>query len=195
MSSQVLIAVGANLELHGAPPAEVARQAIAALPAAGFALLAISRIFDTPAWPPGSGPDFANAALLARWSGSAPEALAALHGVEQDFERRREIRWGARTLDLDLLAMEDRIHPDPGTLRAWIDLPPEHQALQAPDRLILPHPRLQDRGFVLAPLNDVAPDWCHPLTGLSVARMLAALPPAALEGVRPRRNTPPDAGA
>jgi 2-amino-4-hydroxy-6-hydroxymethyldihydropteridine diphosphokinase len=44
--------------------------------------------------------------------------------------------------------------------------------------LILPHPRLQDRAFVLVPLADVAPDWVHPRTGLSVRQMLAALPQA-----------------
>ncbi len=46
----------------------------------------------------------------------------------------------------------------------------------APERLILPHPRLQDRAFVLIPLNDVAPDWVHPVTGQTVRQMLDALP-------------------
>ena len=55
----------------------------------------------------------------------------------------------------------------------------------APDRLILPHPRMQDRGFVLLPLAEVAPDWRHPLIGQTVREMLEALPAAALEGIAP----------
>ena len=56
---------------------------------------------------------------------------------------------------------------------------------QAPDQLILPNPRLQDRGFVLVPLCDIAPDWIHPVSGLSAADMLAALPKAAVAEVQP----------
>jgi 2-amino-4-hydroxy-6-hydroxymethyldihydropteridine diphosphokinase len=51
--------------------------------------------------------------------------------------------------------------------------------------LILPHPRLQDRAFVLVPLADVAPDWVHPRLALTVAQMLAALPPEDVAAVTP----------
>jgi 2-amino-4-hydroxy-6-hydroxymethyldihydropteridine diphosphokinase len=51
--------------------------------------------------------------------------------------------------------------------------------------LILPHPRLQDRAFVLVPLADIAADWCHPVSGVSVRRMVDALPPSDVEAVRP----------
>ncbi len=61
----------------------------------------------------------------------------------------------------------------------------EDQARQAPDQLILPHPRLQDRAFVLVPLCDVAPDWRHPVLGLTAAPLLAALPAADVAAVKP----------
>jgi 2-amino-4-hydroxy-6-hydroxymethyldihydropteridine diphosphokinase len=59
---------------------------------------------------------------------------------------------------------------------------------RVPDRLILPHPRLSERAFVLIPLADVAPDWRHPLTGRSVAAMAAALPAARRAEVRALRD-------
>jgi 2-amino-4-hydroxy-6-hydroxymethyldihydropteridine diphosphokinase len=113
------------------------------------------------------------------------QLLERLHRVESDFDRLRETRWGSRTLDLDLIAVGDAILPDEATYRRWLNLPPEQQVKQAPQHLILPHPRLQDRGFVLVPLADVAPDWVHPVLNLSVRQMAAALPQEARDEIRP----------
>jgi 2-amino-4-hydroxy-6-hydroxymethyldihydropteridine diphosphokinase len=77
------------------------------------------------------------------------------------------------------------VRPDAATQEAWRRLAPERQGREAPEGLILPHPRMQDRGLVLLPLMDVAPDWRHPLIGRTVRKMLEALPPAALEGIAP----------
>lgn len=90
-----------------------------------------------------------------------------------------------RTLDIDLLAMGDSVLPDAETQDRWRLLPMEQQVRATPDRLILPHPRLQDRAFVLVPLADVAPDWVHPRTGQSVRAMLAALPTEDRDAVKP----------
>ena len=90
-----------------------------------------------------------------------------------------------RTLDLDLIALGDLVLPDPATHAAWRALPPDLQKMRAPDALILPHPRVQDRAFVLVPLADVAPDWTHPVLGLTVTAMLAARPVAERTEVVP----------
>lgn len=90
-----------------------------------------------------------------------------------------------RTLDLDLIALGDAVLPDAATQAQWRGLDPEAQRRLAPDRLILPHPRLQDRSFVLVPLADVAPDWRHPVLGLTVREMLAARPVAERSEVVP----------
>jgi 2-amino-4-hydroxy-6-hydroxymethyldihydropteridine diphosphokinase len=115
----------------------------------------------------------------------ADEILAILHETELLFGRKRESRWGMRTLDLDLIALGDAVLPDAATQAQWRGLDPEAQRRLAPDRLILPHPRLQDRSFVLVPLADVAPDWRHPVLGLTVREMLAARPVAERSEVVP----------
>lgn len=86
-------------------------------------------------------------------------------------------------MDIDLIALGTQVHPDAQTQQNWVEMPIDHAAVQTPDQLILPHPRMAERSFVLVPLADVAPDWCHPLTGLSVVQMLAARPAAERSSV------------
>lgn len=179
-----LVALGANLDSPAGGPRDTLDAAVVAFADRGLDVVARSRWFRTPAYPPGSGPEFVNGAVVLR-SGLGPEAvLAELHAVEAALGRDRRRRWAPRACDLDLLASGDRVLPDAATVRAWMDLAGDDR-LAVPLGLLLPHPRLHERGFVLAPLADVAPDWRHPLTGMSVAAMLAALPPEALDGVAP----------
>lgn len=186
-TSPVLIAFGANLPFEGLPPAETLRLAVKALSEEGVSLLAVSRFFATPCFPVGAGPDYVNAAAVLDCGQSVDPAslLADLHQIEARFGRERLQRWGMRTLDIDLLAFGDSVLPDRETQAQWQNLTPEAQAGQAPDQLLLPHPRLQDRAFVLVPLADVAPDWVHPVSGLTVRQMLDALPQADRDVVKP----------
>lgn len=183
--NHVLIALGANLGGHKDSPIAQIDSAIAKISEAGLKVDAVSRYWRTPAFPPGSGPDFVNAALSARSDLPAQEILAHLHAIEQDAGRLRKIRWGARVLDLDLLAVGDQVMPDHAAVRHWMQLSLQAQQAAAPDGMILPHPRLHERAFVLAPLVEIAPDWVHPILGESVARLHAALPPEAFDGMAP----------
>ena len=170
-----IIALGSNMNFECAEPLDVVEGALAALEVRGFVIRARSRYFNTPAFPAGSGPDFVNAVAVFEAPFDAAGALVQMHEVEAGFGRARALRWGARTLDLDLIAMGDSVFPDAQMHQYWRDLPLEAQKTQTPQELVLPHPRLAERAFVLVPLLDVAPDWRHPVTGASVRQMHDAL--------------------
>lgn len=183
--SHVILAFGANQPTVFGEPAQAIRKAIAALSEKSIKIKGVSRLFTTPAFPAGAGPDYVNAAVSCTTCISAHELLTIVHKTESDFCRVRDNRWASRTLDIDLIAYDDLILPDRQTLSRWVGLPLERQKQLAPDELILPHPRLQDRAFVLVPMAEVAPHWRHPLTGKTVLQMLAALDPAEKGQVKP----------
>ncbi|MEI6486884.1 MAG: 2-amino-4-hydroxy-6-hydroxymethyldihydropteridine diphosphokinase [Sphingomonadales bacterium] len=156
----ILIALGSN-RCHGrhGRPAGVVRAAIAALAALGR-VARISPIIATPPLGPGTR-RYANAVAALDWAGSLPALLAALQAIERGFGRRRGRRWGDRVLDLDIVAAGG-------------------QVLRVP-RLVVPHPRLAERRFVLDPLAAVAPGWRHPVHNLTARQLRArALRPKGL---------------
>ena len=178
-----LIALGSNLPSGQYDSVAILNEALEQLARLqGITVDRVSGWFRTPAWPAGSGPDFVNGAALLRSSNTPQEILKTLHRVEAGFGRERRVRWGARTCDLDLIGAEDAVLPNLETLTAWINHGPDPE--RVPEDLLLPHPRLHERGFVLVPLHEVAPDWVHPVLHLTVAEMMSALPDAEIEAVQ-----------
>ena len=118
-------------------------------------LSARSRWYWSAPIPPSAQPLFVNGVCALETALPPRQLLAALHVIEARFGRARAQANAARVLDLDLLTYGERI-------------------LRLADGLVLPHPRLHRRAFVLRPLADIAPGWRHPVLGLPVETLLAA---------------------
>ena len=100
-------------------------------------------------------PDYINGCALLATSLTPQELLGVLLQVEIEFGRVRRTKWDARTLDLDLLLYANYILNT--------------------DNLVIPHPRMCDRRFVMMPLAEIAPDWLHPLTGDRIDQIARSL--------------------
>jgi 2-amino-4-hydroxy-6-hydroxymethyldihydropteridine diphosphokinase len=152
------IALGSNLgQRHSALRAALAR--IALIP--GTRVLAVATFRETtPIECPPNTPAFVNSVTSIETSVNVKELLKRLLDIECDFGRRRSsLHHESRTLDLDLLLYDDLVLSEPG--------------------LMVPHPRMHLRRFVLEPLAEIAPDVRHPLSGKTAREMLADLPTAA----------------
>ena len=156
--ARALLALGSNL----GDRAGYLLSGLSALSQAEVRPLRLSRIYETdPLGPPGQGPYLNQVALVE--TGLDPKALLRLLlAVEKAHGRVRAERYGPRTLDLDLLDYEGRVLKEKG--------------------LVLPHPRMHERAFVLVPLLEVAPRWRHPVLGKTARELLAGLEAG---GVRP----------
>jgi 2-amino-4-hydroxy-6-hydroxymethyldihydropteridine diphosphokinase len=155
----VLIGLGANLPSRLGPPRTTLEAAMKMLGHRGARVRRLSRWYETAPVPASDQPWFQNAVAEIE-TDLGPEALLALlHEVEASLGRVRGVVNGPRAVDLDLLAYG-------GLCRS-----------EAP---VLPHPRLQDRAFVLLPLAEVAPAWHHPLLDLPVEELIRVLPPDQL---------------
>ena len=154
----ILVALGSNRAGPWGTPEATINRAIAALNRNGLRLRRASRLIATSPFGITGQAAFVNA--VAEIATSMPPAalLAKLHHIERLAGRRRNLRWGPRTLDLDLLDYH-------GLLRF------------RPRRPILPHPGIAGRIFVLAPLSEIAPRWRHPVSRLNAAAMLRRLDP------------------
>jgi len=184
-NSRVFIALGTNLPRNEHNLADSLKLALKALRNEGLYLRALSRFWRSPAFPPGSGPDYVNACAEITGPDAPAAVLAALHRIEARLGRERGARWGARVIDLDLLAAGEAVMPDAETEARWRLLPLEAQMRETPETLILPHPRLADRAFVLIPLAEIAPLWRHPVTGKRVCDMLDRLDAAQKAALQP----------
>ncbi len=171
MSAIIHVALGSNRR-HGrfGAPARVLQAALAALDDAGLGVVKVSAVRATAPLGPRQR-RFANAVAALATDLPLPAVLAVLQGVERAFGRRKGRRWGARVLDLDIVAAERAVTP-----RGW---------RTAKRGLVVPHRGVAARRFVLDPLAEIAPAWRHPVLHLTARQLRARLR-------RPRRAAAKD---
>ena len=161
----IFIGIGANLpsERFG-PPRATCEAALRAIEEQGIVVAQRSRWFRSAPVPPSDQPWYVNGAARVEAALEPLALLGVLHDIEADFGRVRAERNAPRILDLDLLAYGEQVRD--GT-----------------DGLILPHPRMHQRAFVLLPLADIAAGWRHPVLGRGIGDFLADIPPD--QGIEP----------
>jgi 2-amino-4-hydroxy-6-hydroxymethyldihydropteridine diphosphokinase len=143
------------------PPQVTLRRALEAMPRHGIQVLAVSSFYRSEAWPNPADPPFVNAVAEVKTRLMPGQLLRALLVIEKAFGRVRKRSNEPRTLDLDLV--------DYGGL------------VSDAEQLMLPHPRMHERAFVLRPLADIAPAWRHPDTGEPISVLLGNVGEAGLE--------------
>jgi 2-amino-4-hydroxy-6-hydroxymethyldihydropteridine diphosphokinase len=159
----ILIGLGANVNGPWGNPSSTVKRALKELDRGATRLIRASRLSVTAPFGRPNQPDFVNAVASIE-THLPPEALMRrLHTIEYAAGRRRGVRWGPRTLDLDLLAYHE-------VLRG-----PAFPVVGGKRPLLLPHPGMSERLFVLEPLAEIAPAWRHPRTRETAREMLRKL--------------------
>jgi len=148
------IALGSNLASAHGRPVENLRVALRELSARGFEIIQRAPLYITTPVPKSDQPDFVNTVVQVEFSGTPEVALKSCLDIETAMGRVRMERNAARMIDLDVIAWDDITQSGP----------PE-----------LPHPRMQERAFVMFPLNDIAPEWRHPVLQLTAIEIKSRL--------------------
>jgi 2-amino-4-hydroxy-6-hydroxymethyldihydropteridine diphosphokinase len=153
-----IVALGANLPSDYGTPVQTLAAAAKAMNARGLRITHYSRIWKTAPVPFNPAhPWYHNAVAAVETKLTPDELLAALLAIEEEFGRVRTVKNAPRLLDLDLIAYDEEI------------------VSGGPD-IIVPHPRMHERGFVLHPLSDINSSWVHPQSKRSLSDLIAALP-------------------
>jgi 2-amino-4-hydroxy-6-hydroxymethyldihydropteridine diphosphokinase len=151
----ILIALGSNISGPWGTPQQSVQQALQALDSDGLKLVEASRLLLTAPFGKPNQPPFVNAVARIETHLPPMALLQKLHAIERKAGRRRTTRWGPRTLDLDIIDY--------------------HGLVRSTGKLVLPHPGIAERIFVVKPISELAVKWHHPTSHLSAKSMLRNL--------------------
>ena len=163
----IIISLGSNVVSRWGDPASTIRHAFGVLDSMGISLLHYSALYRTTPYGVTEQPIFVNAAAAIRTALPPAALLTVLKKIEAKAGRRPSRRWGPRALDIDIIDYNARILNWPKGNN--------HRHKYGARPLILPHPEIQSRPFVLQPMLDIAPYWHHPVSGESVTQLIARL--------------------
>jgi len=149
--AEVFLGIGSNLGLRELN----CSSSIELLEKRGFIVRARSSLYETEPWGVADQPKFINMAVHITTGLPPREVLRRLKEIEREMGRTETLRWGPRIIDLDILLYDNLV-------------------LNESD-LVIPHPRMHEREFVLKPLSEIAPDTVHPVTGKTIKKLLAEL--------------------
>lgn len=131
-------------------------KAMAALEQTVGSIVSKSSLYETAAWGKEDQPDFLNMALCIETQLSPQQLLQSILQTEIQLGRHRTVKWGQRTIDIDILFYGNEV-------------------IDTPD-LKVPHPYIQERRFALVPMNEIAPQFVHPVLQKTIARLLISCP-------------------
>jgi 2-amino-4-hydroxy-6-hydroxymethyldihydropteridine diphosphokinase len=174
----VIISLGSNVTSRWGTTQSSLLQALTELERDGVRVLRVSRLYRTRPYGLTNQPDFTNAVALIHTSRSPHGLLKILKSIEQRAGRgsSSSVRWGPRPLDLDIVDYNRRILNCVKCNMQVFNCSRVYANRRPQGSLILPHPGVAFRAFVLVPLHEVAPHWHHPVTGLTASEMLKKLP-------------------
>jgi 2-amino-4-hydroxy-6-hydroxymethyldihydropteridine diphosphokinase len=172
---KVLVGLGANCPGPWGSPAQTLHRALHEIERRGVAIEAVSPLYETAALGAARQPPYINQVARLATSLPAPALLRLLKEIERGAGRRGGRPWGMRMLDLDIIDYKGRI----------VRWSPVQKGLprERVRPLVLPHPQLGNRPFVLKPLLDVAPNWRHPVLKLSASELWRRVPKHGQGGV------------
>ncbi len=178
-----IIGMGSNQDYRDKTPIKILNEVKDRMIESGIIINYQSAYYQSPAFPDATKPDFTNCVVEADFSGTPDQLLWEIQKLENQLGRNRNERWGQRTCDLDILGIGNLVLPSIEKFNYWASLDFSLQLNSIPNELIIPHPRIQDRAFVLKPLVSILPNWKHPVLHKTVSEMLEVLPDKAKKSV------------
>ncbi len=180
--TECLLGLGANLPFDGIAPEETVRSAIEEISTDALTEVMVSKFYRSTPVPYTDQPDFVNCVIGGKSILTPVELMSLCQSIEKQFGRQRDGRWQARTLDIDVLTFGEVILPKASR---WHQLMEEGRGGKVVADLIIPHPRLHERAFVLKPLTDILPEWVHPVFKKTGLELLHSLSAQQVDEVRP----------